>query len=371
MKKTISTILAICLLLACVAACAENDIGEPVVTKVADMLYEVTYDKYSAEVPDNSAYMDMTGDMACSGVRNGDFVGRNFDFVMNQSPTFVINTTAKEDRYATIGVGRLANINSETVEAGLPQEKLALLPWFLLDGMNEKGLVVNSNVLFRADWGDVPHTGNNPDAPELNAIFVVRALLDHCADADEALAYLNDHNVTPMGSEQFDMHFMISDPQKTYVVEFINNEIVAQEQAVFTNYFINMDGIPKHPDGLERLRILQENYEEGSTMEGMYRLMQRVKYSNMYFAANKWYSEMGLTYAQIQEIDESSKGLEATMRLTQEAFEAEQEYVKENGFRANTEWWITSHTSIYDIANGKLWVTVRERYEEEPYEFGF
>ena len=345
--------------------------NEPTVTKVADMLYEVTFDEYSAEAPEGVVTAEMSGEMGCSGVRNGNFVGRNFDYIMNQSPTFVIRTTAKEGRYATIGVGRLANINSEAVEAGLPKEKLDLLPWFMLDGMNEKGLVVNDNVLYKSDWGEVPHTGTNPSAPELNDNFLIRALLDNCADADEAVEYLLNYNITPMVSEMMDLHFMISDPEKTYVVEFINNEIVVKEQYVITNYFINMDKIPEHPDGLERMKILQDNYDEGSTMEGMYQLMQRAKYSNMYYASNKWYSELGFTYSQIQEMSENNFDLERMLTQMQEEFEEEMEDVKANGYKEKTSWWTTSHTSVYDINSKKMWVTVRERYEEEPHEFAF
>ena len=357
-----------CLLRALLQAfgAAENKFRK--VTKVADMLYEVTFDEYSAEIPDSSASKRMSGDMGCSSVRNGGFVGRNFDYFMNQCPTFVIRTTAKKNRYATIGVGRLAKINSETVEAGLPQEKLDLLPWFLLDGMNEKGLVVNSNVLFRADWGEVPHTGTNPDAPELNDLFLARPLLDNCATADEAVEYLKAYNITPMNSEVMDLHYMISDPEKTYVVEFFNNEIVVKEQNIMTNYFINIDEIPEHPDGLERMKVLRENYEEGNTMEGMYRLMQRARYTNTYSASNKWYSELGFTYSQIQEMPEN---MEETLLPAQIEFEDELEYIKENGLRESTEWWDTTHNSIYDISNRKLWVTLHERYEEGPHEFGF
>ena len=372
MKKTISTILLVCLLTALLPtfAAAENEFGQ--VKKVADMLYEVTFDEYSAEAPDALATEEMSGDMGCSGVRNGNFVGRNFDYIMNQCPTFVIRTTAKEGRYATIAVGRLARINSEIVEAGLPQEKLDLLPWFLLDGINEKGLVVNDNVLFKSDWGEVPHTGTNPGAPELNDNFLTRALLDNCATADEAIEYLKKFNITPMHSEMMDLHYMISDPGKTYVVEFINNEMVVQEQNIITNYFINMDQIPEHPDGLERMQVLKENYDEGSTMEGMYQLMQRAKYSNMFDPDKKWYSELGLTYPRIQEIlRDGDEGTDKMMKILQEAFAHELEYVKENGFREKTDFWTTSHTTVYDIKNLKMWITVRERYEEAPHEFGF
>ena len=369
MRKRISTILMLCLLTALLPAfaAAEGEFGQ--VTKAADMLYEVTFDEYSAEFPSSSAaYEQMTGDMACSCVRSGGFVGRNFDYFMNQCPTFVIRTTAKEGRYAAVGVGRLAQMNSETVENGLPQEKLDLLPWFLLDGMNEKGLVVTSNVLYKADWGEVPHTGTNPGAPELNDVLLVRPLLDNCATVDEAVEYMKEFNITPMGSENFDLHYMISDPEKTCVVEFINNEIIVKEQYIMTNYFTNMDKLPEHPIGLERMQILRENYEEGNTMEGMYRLMQKVRYTNSYCTSNGWYSELGLTYEQLQNVSEEAK---AYLEMEQAEFEEEQKYVKENGFREVTEWWDTTHNTVYDINNGKIWVTVHERYEEGPHEFGF
>ena len=363
-KRIISAVLILCLLTLSLSSCAE----EPTIRKATDMLYELNYDDYSAEIPDNeTAYKEMTGEMACSGVRNGSFVGRNFDYFMSQSPTFVICTTAKEGRYATIGLGRLANISSETVDKGLEQEKLDILPWVIQDGMNEKGLVVFSNVVIKADWGNVPHTGTNPGAPELNVLFLQRALLDHCATADEAIAYMKEYDITPMYSEAFDLHIMISDPENNYVVEFINNEIVVQEHNIMTNYFINVDGIPEHPDGLERMQLLSEYYDEGNSMEGMYRLMQRAKYTNSYYADNKWVSELGLTYSDIQNPPDI---IEEMLLSLQMEYEAELEYIKENGLRETTEWWDTVYTSVYDIKSGRVWITVHERYDEGPYEFG-
>lgn len=367
-KKKLAILLTICMAFVSLSACAsdngKNDFGK--LTKVADMLYEVSYDTYSSEIPDASKFDILQGDYACSCVRNGDFLGRNFDFTMNTSPTFVIRTTANEGRYATIGVGRLANTNSNKVENGLTQDQLDMIPWSILDGINEKGLVCATNIVVKGEDGDVAHTGTNPGAPVLNVTFAPRALLDNCATVDEAVEYLKNHNITALPTEIFDLHIMISDPEKSYVVEFINNEVVAKEQNFMTNYFLNLDEINEHPLGLERMQILKDNYDEGNTMEGMYKLMQRVRYTNSYKASNKWYSDLGLTYSQIQNIgDEADAALEAL----EKEFEQEQEYVKENGFRESSEWWDTVHNTIYDIKNKKIWVTLHERYEEGPHEF--
>ena len=103
-------------------------------------------------------------------------------------------------------------------------------------------------------------------------------------------------------------------------------------------------------------------------MEGMYHLMQRVRYTNSYDASNGWYSELGLTYDQLQNVSEDA---EAYLQQQQAEYDEELEYMKENGLREITEWWDTTHNSVYDINNGKLWVTVHERYEEGPHAFGF
>ena len=369
LKKVLALMMILAMTLASLVSCGSQETSEQKFeefTNVSDMLYEVTYDEYSSEIPDESKCKLLAGDLGCSGVRNGDFVGRNFDYIMNECPTFVVRTTAKDGRYATLGVGRLAKINSEKVEAGLSEEQIDILPWGIVDGINEKGLVANCNVVPRADWGEVPHTGTNPDGQDLNANYIVRAVLDNCATTDEVVEYLGNYNVTPLDSELFDLHIMFSDSEKTIVVEFINNKIVAEEQYIMTNYFLNMDKMPDYTDGIERVKILKENYDEGKTMDGMYNLMQRVKYTNAYDPAYEWYSELGYTNS---EMKEKKKELKERLYVLQDEFKEELEYIEKNGYRESTDWWDTTHNSVYDMANKRVWITVHERYDEKPFEF--
>lgn len=335
------------------------------IKRCSDMLYEVTYSDYTTVVP-NNRYGDMAGDMGCSSVRNGDFVGRNFDYFMNQCPTFVIHTTAKEGRYATIGVGRLANINEKDIKAGLPKEKLDFLPWALLDGMNEKGLVVNTNVLSRADWGKPDHTGTQKGLPELNVLFTPRALLDNCSDVKGALKYLNEHNITPLNSKKMNLQIMISDPKETYVVEFINDTIVARPQNIMTNYHIFYENIPDHAMGVERYQILEESYSMGGdSMQGMWELMKKVRYTNLYdYPTYIWYSELSSDEYPYSELDNNKKSIEAELEGIAAAWEVVKEFVKKNGLPETTQFWDTAHNSIYDIRNKKLWVTVHEWYDK-------
>lgn len=57
--------------------------------------------------------------------------------------------------------------------------------------------------------------------------------------------------------------------------------------------------------------------------------------------------------------------------MEEKEFAKELKYVKKNRFRETTEWWDTTHNSTYDIKNGKLRLTVHERYVESPHEFSF
>lgn len=360
--RKICLILGICAL--AFTSCKKEKAEFGKFKKVSKMLYEVTYDTY-CENPIGS-FQEFCGDLGCSSVRNGDFHGRNFDYFMNQSSTIVVRTTATKDRYATIGVARLAKVNDATIDAGLTDRQRQILPWGMADGINEKGLVVNSNVVAKEDGGAIPHTGTKPGAPELNIFNASRALLDHCATVQEALQYLESHNITPFESSQMNLHLMISDPTETYVVEIINNEIVAKPQNVMTNYYVNLDVIPNKAMGVERYNILTEHYAEGGeSMEGMWNLMKRVRYTDSYIAENKWYSEHAATNGiNYSDIPQNIAVLDSILEETEAEWMIEKEYVEQNGFRETTSWWDTTHNSVYDIKNKKLWVTIHEWYDQ-------
>ena len=361
----IISILAIAL-----AGCKKNDDASGnngndtnvIVTKVANMLYEVTYDTYSSEPV--GSYEELAGDMACSSVRNGNYHGRNFDFFANSSSTFVVRTTATEDRYATIGIARLAKVNDAMIDAGLTERQRQILPWAILDGMNEKGLVVNNNVVSKKDWGVIPHDGTNKGAPDLNILFTTRAILDNCTTVQEALDYLEEHNITPLGSDKMNLHIMLSDSEETCVVEVINNELVViPDQYIMTNYHLFYDDIPDNAMGVERYDVLEEHYDEGGeSMESMWELMKRVRYTNTYYTDNKWYSEIasicGMTYS---DIPGHETELYNTLTLIEAAWAAEKTKIEQQGcLSADTDFWDTAHNTIYDLANKKVWVTVHE-----------
>ena len=52
--------------------------------------------------------------------------------------------------------------------------------------------------------------------------------------------------------------------------------------------------------------------------------------------------------------------LDSILLSEQDDWAEEKAYIKQNGFREDTEWWDTTHNTIYDIANKKVWVTLHE-----------
>lgn len=357
------SLLAIVLLGSCQTKTSETEVGKPV--KIADYLWEITVDDYCDTIP-NCLISHIGKEFGCSAVRNGNYYGRNLDFFISEYTEFIIHVPAKEGRHASIGVGRLENATDKDVEKGLDKKQLDILPWGMFDGINDAGLFCNMNVTPYADGGDNP--GTNPGKPDLYSSFLVRALLDNCGSVDEAIEYINNHNIIGKNMGGFNLHFMIGDPEKNVVVEFINNQPVVKEQYIMTNFYVNMDHKTPGADGVERYDILNANYADGGkSMEGMHNLMKRVRFSLAYDpdVTPFWKSEFHENgrFAWDAPLDSvlAAPGVQSQI--------ANFKHYKETGeYKPEWKLWFTTHTSTYDIKDRKLWITIRENYDTH-YEF--
>lgn len=358
MKKIILCVVAAVALCAC-----KPSVQQPV--KVADYLFEVTVDDYSSEAPNNLTSA-ATREFGCSAVRNGNYYGRNLDFFISEAAEFVVRTPAKEGRHAVLGIARLFQMTDAEIEAGLTPEQFALIPWGMFDGINDAGLICNMNVTPAEDSG-IPHTSPNPGAPDINCIFLVRALLDNCATIEEAKTFVATHNIIGVNMGGFDLHFMIADPENTVVLEFIDNQAVYTETNIMTNFLVaTLPEYTPHADGVERYDILKANYAEGETMEGMWNLLRRVRFSQAYDPTTEpfWVSE---NFTEPFNIQTPEAEVIASEKVQTDI--ANFKHFAETGeYSADMHLWFTVHNSTYDIANRTLWVTIRENYDHH-YEF--
>lgn len=345
----------------CCSAEKEQEAAQP--QKVADYLWQVDVENYCDTVP-NCMLSGLGKEFACSAVRNGNYYGRNLDFFISEGAEIVVRTPAKDGRHATIGVCGLSGVTDADIEKGLTKEQMDVLPWSIYDGINDAGLFCNMNVTSYDDGGD--QTGTNPGKPDLSNLFLLRSLLDNCGSVDEAIEFVNSHNMIGKRLGEFNLHFMIGDPNKNVVLEFIDNKAVFKEQTIMTNFYVNMPKPNPHADGIERYDILKANYAEGGeSMEGMWNLLKRVQFSQAYDPDVKplWKTENlnGRTYDAPVEVVLADTSIQRDMRNFK--------HFKETGeYKPEWKLWFTVHNSTYDIAARKLRVTVREKYDKH-YDF--
>lgn len=360
MKKAL-LIAGICL---AAAACAKQQPlcvhTEPVAvapdaTNGDEYLYTITYSDFdffaAGEIVKDFYEVNEVKPAGCSAVRNGKYYGRNLDYYINKNVDFIVTTTAGKDRYASIGMSAdHPHCLRESLLAGtLTEEDYASFAYYMTDGINEKGVAINGNVVPCGECSRT--TGTNPGAPTVVTNGVVRYVLDHAASVDEAVELLKGINIVVPSMEKFpfEEHWMISDKDKTVVVEIWNNELVVVDDCVITNFYVS------HPDsemgiGHERFEILKENYDEGTSVEGMHNLMKRVWYSNAYSSKGDrlWYTDSleegcGFTWSDIR-----SGNVQKAYELI---LEGEEQYVSVAFQKAerSAENWYTTHSIVYDL----------------------
>ena len=149
--------------------------------------------------------------------------GRNFDW--EYSPALLLFTDPP-DGYASVSMVDIAYLGFDRAGAGalvgLPLvERRALLdaPRMPFDGMNERGLVVG--------MAAVPpgHVAPDPARETTGSLRVIRKILDHAGDVDQAVAILQSYNVDFGGGPP--LHYLLADPSgRSILIEFYQGEMV-------------------------------------------------------------------------------------------------------------------------------------------------
>ena len=139
-------------------------------------------------------------------------IGRNFDW--EDIPGLIL-FTAPVNGYKSISlapIDLLLNINARTV---LDNKKLLWAPYFPVDGMNGRGLVV----IELAVEGEEVYDENKITMVSLH---LIRLLLDYASNLDEALVLLDNYN----NVTSHRCHFFIADSSgNSAIVEYLDNKI--------------------------------------------------------------------------------------------------------------------------------------------------
>lgn len=335
--------------------------------KIADFLYYLEYNvlDYENAIPylKDRYSPAMAG---CSSVRYGNFYGRNYDWTYDDGASFIIKRNAAGGKYASVGVaGGL--ISDSEANSGEYSDMYKYLPFVTLDGINENGVFCNINILPSDDRKSVT-TGTNPGKQDVPMACLVRCILDDAASADDAIRLItNEYNVIAPSSDvvNSEMHFMIGDGTKTYVVEFIDNAPViidsfVGDKAIMTNFYLydfdgTRDSLTPHAMGIERYDILSAGISVVSSAEDMAELMDKVRYTRAYSETESpvWYSEFSGVTERFGDLTKDS---------TPEEYADILAYVRNlyASRERNGATWQTVHSSVYDIQNKSMSVIAQE-----------
>lgn len=331
----------------------------------------------------------------CSTIRNGNVVGRAFDWTYDESVGFVIRTLRTAGKYATLGISAsVPRLTEEFMESGeYNAESFKLIPFYTVDAINEYGLTA-SILLVPLDKGQT--TGTTPLIAKLDEIcnlMLVRYIVDNFQTAQEAVEYLRNYVsvYSPQGLADmgYESHFMVSDKTKSYSIEFVNNTLIAtdiSDKPYMTNFYLNgvtfnedgtvytpadvpthlpsSQGITENGSGLERYNLIVGSYQTTDSIASMRSLMNSLKFTNAYLAETdpQWNTEFVGTWEDFGTF---------TVDTPASDFTGLKNYIRgvyEQRIR-DGKTWQTVHSAVYDLENKTLNLVVQEDGQE--LEFGF
>lgn len=357
--------------------------------KKKDYVYEMWYSNLDYDYARN--YFKERGDFpaaACSSVRNGNIVGRNLDWFYNHQAEFVVHTARIADRNASLGVaGGISEFTGEFVDSGKATLLYKAIPFQMYDGVNEYGVYANINVV-PTDKGINVAEPSETMYTELSATMLVRFVLDYFKTAQEAVDYIRKYTRVyfpkKLHDMEYEVHFMVCDLNKSFVVEFEDNHTVVDEldKPIVTNFHLhdvvmNSDGtvytpetqdaehnaistnhITENGSGLERFNLAVSEYDSASTAAGMRALMDDLKYTRAYQSSEDpsdpvWYTEfVGNGRTVITPPSGYASAISEASRMYNERS-------RDTGLT-----WQTCHSSVYDLLNKQLHVVFQEDGDE-------
>lgn len=202
--------------------------------------------------------------LACSAfvARNtdGDAIqGRNMDYALAQN---ILVRTRPENGYASLSMasGELLNYIDTVPDNIIGQLYLLAAPYYVLDGINERGLSMAILLQTYAEKVN-QNTGKTP----ITTTLAVRMCLDKAATVEEAIALMKQYDMRGMINANF--HFQIADATgDSVVVEYVDNEMCVNRSEGYgqpvTNYFITPGVKEAVRDGEDRMEILQAALDE-------------------------------------------------------------------------------------------------------------
>lgn len=338
-------------------------------------------------------YFEKEGDLvggACTALRKGKYIGRNFDWTYDNAAEFLIRVDDKYDvKYSSVGIaGGLSKLTEQFVSdiRNDINDAYAIIPFMLRDGVNENHVFAEMNVVPR--WNNSINASNPfiERRESISCLMLVRYILDNFSSARRAVEYIRDYVSVyfskTLHNMNYEIHYMVADLIDTFCLEFVNGQckiIDISNNPYITNFHLNnvvfnSDGtvytpatqdathnafITNHVEllgsGLERYNYIVKNYDNIEDVESMWRILDYLNYTHSYLS-NSHPGNLWLT-----EFVDAERNLTVTSSPSdyqQIMSEADLLYLYRN--RSTGKTWHTMHSVIYDIENLTMHVKTQE-----------
>lgn len=336
--------------------------------EIETYLYEMDYGNIDYDL----AYRYLNeGDLSggCSAIRKGNLVGRNFDWVYDNSVGVVVHTPASFDRYAVMGVAEsIPYVDKDTIKQSTivrdGVDMFSLIPFYLVDGVNSTGLYCCHNVVPIDSTSTKFVFAKKEEKERVSVMMLVRFILDRFKAIKEAIDYIRDYVtiVFPdeMLNKKLQSHFMLGDGGKNKILEFKDGEMIVVDGKWMTNFRVNdvkfekitypamEHGVEKYGMGLERWDKICEGYSEIKDKEGMWGMMNEIRYENGY-GEPFWKSDIcGMDDDDSEKInvDTDIDKCSNAIWIVRDAYDKRD--------RNTGVIWITIHSSVYDLEKKEM-----------------
>ncbi|MCD6067303.1 MAG: hypothetical protein K0S33_2129 [Bacteroidetes bacterium] len=228
---------------------------------------------------------------------------RNFDNPQGWKCKTLICRTDPEDGYASLSLVRLADMGydvSEDLENLSYDRKKGLVNavFFTPDGINEKGVVVALAAV------DPQRLKGDSSKPFINCSYLIREILDHAKDVEEAKAIIKKYNImNDVWSGSFDQHLLIADASGKSVIaeisdgefQFIPNTANWQATTNSPSYRVPMAEQKKNCTRFNAISYTMEAAKGNMTTNDAMQLLQQIGHQYTEWSAVYDISARGMT----------------------------------------------------------------------------
>lgn len=306
------------------------------------------------------------------------FTGRHLDWYYNDFLIGYVYSEKTSKRYKSHGI---CGVNRETRLSDFQLQGLKISPYHMLDGVNECGLYINTNVVPKTSNS---YKGTNSGKYRVPCYMVARWVLDNCSSVEDAVNKLTgDISIWTPEHNEYEYHWLLADESGAHtIIEITDGKIHTSDREVMTNFRLTWEGLDDtsvetmratcedYACGLERYMTIKSMKDTASVQD----TIEAAKYTNAYTLEGEdiWWTEfVGKGEYKGIVVDnkatnphpESDEMFNAVRDAFVEAYRTRQIEDYDDPSKLHT--WESVHTSIYDLQERKLLLYIREDFNNQ------